>query len=65
MLPLAVCYLLASEMLGVVVALATPLADFFPEAWFQRIDAPVVVALLLLLVASFLFGLAWPYAPAP
>ena len=58
LLPLAVFYLLASEMLGVVVALATPLADFFPESWLTRIDAPVVVALLLMLVASFLFGLA-------
>jgi uncharacterized membrane protein len=39
------------------VALATPIADLFPEGTFDRINMPVLIALILLVGASFLFGL--------
>lgn len=44
--------------MGVIVALATPIADLFPEGTFEKLSNPVIVAILLLMGASFLFGLA-------
>jgi len=56
LLPLLLFYLLLSEALQALVALATPIADLFPKAWFDDVRAPVVVAVVLLFLASFLFG---------
>ena len=58
LLPLILFYLLLAEMLELVVMLATPIADLFPEGTFDRVKAPVVMALILIVGASFLFGLA-------
>jgi uncharacterized membrane protein len=58
LLPMLLFYLLLDEMLTVVVALATPIADLFPRTTFERINFPVLVALLLIIGASFLLGLA-------
>jgi uncharacterized membrane protein len=58
LLPLFVFYLLLAEMLELVVTLATPIADLFPKGTFDRVNAPVLVALVLIVGASFLFGLA-------
>lgn len=56
LLPLLLFYLLLSEALQAIVALATPIADLFPKGWFDKVEAPVVVALILILAASFVFG---------
>jgi len=58
LLPLILFYLLLAELLELVVALATPIADLFPKGTFDRINAPVLIALILIVGASFLFGLA-------
>ena len=58
LLPLILFYLLLAELLGLVVALATPIADLFPKGTFDRINAPFLIALILIVGASFLFGLA-------
>jgi uncharacterized membrane protein len=58
LLPLILFYLLLAEMLQLVVVLATPIADLFPEGTFDRVNAPVLVALILIVGASFFFGLA-------
>lgn len=57
LLPLIMFYLLLAEMLELVVALATPIADLFPEGTFDRVNAPVLIALILIVGASFLLGL--------
>ena len=57
LLPLVIFYLLADEMLNLLVALATPVADLFPSGSFENLELPGVIALILLLGASFLFGL--------
>lgn len=57
-LPLAVFYLLFGQLLDAVIALATPIADLFPPDFFEPIDMPFLLALLLILGASFIFGLA-------
>lgn len=58
LLPLLLFYLLLSELMGIIVALATPIADLFPGDVFDQLKFPVIVALLLLIGASFIFGLA-------
>ena len=63
LLPLFVFYLLLAEMLELVVAMATPIADVFPKVIFNQVKMPVIVAVILILGASFLFGappLRWP-----
>ena len=58
LLPLVLFYLLLSELLQVVVALATPIADLFPKGTFDQVKMPVVIGIVLIVGASFLFGLA-------
>ena len=58
LLPLVLFYLVMAEMLHLVVALATPIADLFPKGTFDQVNLPVLVALILIVGASFLFGLA-------
>ena len=58
LLPLVLFYLLLVELLQVVVMLATPIADLFPKGTFDEVHMPVLVGLILIVGASFLFGLA-------
>lgn len=58
LLPLLLFYLLFSELMGLIVALATPIADLFPKGTFDQLSNPVIVAILLLIATSFIFGLA-------
>ena len=58
LLPVLLLYLLVSEALDLIVALATPIADLFPKGTFDRINEPVILGLILILVVSFLIGLA-------
>lgn len=58
LLPLLIFYLLMDELIGVFVALATPIAGLFPEGYFDHAYLPLVVAILLIVFGSFVFGLA-------
>ena len=58
LLPLVLFYLLLADLLELVVALATPIADLFPEGTFERVNMPVLMSLVLIVGASFVFGLA-------
>ena len=58
LLPLVLFYLLLSELLQLVVTLATPIADLFPKSTFERVNMPVLMGLVLIVGASFVFGLA-------
>jgi uncharacterized membrane protein len=58
LLPLLLVYLLLDEMFELVVALATPIADLFPKDTFEKINTPVLLGVMLILGASFVFGLA-------
>lgn len=57
MLPVLLLYLLISEALDLVVALATPIADLFPKGTFDKINTPVLIGIILLVGASFIIGL--------
>jgi uncharacterized membrane protein len=62
LLPLVLFYLLLSELLQVVVALATPIADLFPKGTFDQVKMPVIIGIILIVGASFMFGLALRFA---
>jgi uncharacterized membrane protein len=56
LLPILLLYLLLSEALDLIVALATPIADLFPQGTFEKVEFPVIVGLILILGVSFLIG---------
>ena len=58
LLPLLLFYLLLAELLELVVALATPIADLFPKGTFDKVNMPVIIGAMLIVAVSFLFGLA-------
>lgn len=58
LLPLLLFFMLLSEIVDMVIGLATPLADLFPKGLFDDPQYPVALALILLLAASFVIGLA-------
>jgi uncharacterized membrane protein len=58
LLPLLLFYVLMGEILDVIIALATPIAELFPEHSFDYLSDPDILAWVLILVVSFLFGLA-------
>ncbi|MGB3097302.1 MAG: DUF502 domain-containing protein [Candidatus Deferrimicrobiaceae bacterium] len=58
LLPLLLFYLMFVEILELVVALATPIADLFPKKMMENVNFPVLVALVLIFGVSFLLGLA-------
>jgi uncharacterized membrane protein len=58
LLPVLLLYMLLSEALQLVVALATPIADLFPKEMFAKTEAPVLIALILIVGVSFALGLA-------
>lgn len=57
LLPLLLLYLLLGQMLGLVVVIATPLADLFPAGTFERLPFHEIIAFGLIIGASFLIGI--------
>ena len=58
LLPVLLLHLLLMEVFGLLAALATPIADLFPEGTFEKLRFPGLVAVVLLVGASFVIGLA-------
>lgn len=58
LLPILLFVLLLKEIVDLVVGLAMPIADLFPAGTFEDSQPPVLLAVLLLLGASLLIGLA-------
>lgn len=58
LLPLLLLELMIVEIFQLVVALSAPLADLVPTALVEAINAPVAVALALIVLASLMLGLA-------
>jgi uncharacterized membrane protein len=58
LLPLLLLYMVVAEMVQLIMALATPIADLFPAGTFDKVEYPVLLALVLILVVSFVLGLA-------
>jgi uncharacterized membrane protein len=58
LLPLLLLWLGLQEIAGLLIAMATPIADLFPKGPFEDLAAPGLVAALLIVVVSFVLGLA-------
>jgi len=58
LLPVLLLFLLLEEMLQLVVALATPIAELLQEGGLEKAANPVLVALVILAGVSFAIGLA-------
>ena len=58
LLPILLFYLLLGETLGIVVGLATPVADLFPKGTFDKASFPVLIAMVLIIGVSFSIGVA-------
>jgi len=58
LLPLLLLCLLIREIFEFVVALAVPITVLFPPGMLERLNAPELIAVLLILGVSFLFGIA-------
>ena len=58
LLPVLLLYLLVAQALPLVISIATPIAELFPKGTFDEVKAPVVIALVLIVGASFVIGLA-------
>ncbi|MCX2980224.1 hypothetical protein EYC98_05000 [Halieaceae bacterium IMCC14734] len=57
-LPFLLFWVLMDEVLGLIVALAIPIADLFPAQTFDHLSEPSIAAALLILLTSFIFGVA-------
>lgn len=58
LLPLMLLWIGLQEIGGLLVAMATPIADMLPGKMFEDLIAPGVVAVVLIIGASLLLGLA-------
>lgn len=61
-LPTLIIYLLLKETFGVVLALTSPIIDLMPASWMEEGMAPQLVALLLLILISFILGVVLRYS---
>jgi len=57
LLPVVLIYLLLAEVMDLAVTLATPIADLFPAGTFDKLTSPTLVAVLLIIGVSLVFGL--------
>ena len=57
-LPIMLIYLMLDEMLEIAMALATPIADFLWLGGADEIETPRLVAIVLIVLVSFLTGLS-------
>lgn len=57
LLPLLLFELILVETVQLVVALAMPITDLIPTPWIEAANAPVLVAVFLIFLASFALGL--------
>ena len=57
-LPIMLLWIGLKEIGGLLTEMATPIADMLPGRMFDNLKAPGVIALLLIIGASFVLGLA-------
>lgn len=58
LLPLLLLQLMLTEIFQLLVALATPIADLFlSKEWVEAVNAPIILTIVLILLASLILGL--------
>jgi uncharacterized membrane protein len=63
LIPVVLIYLTLRELLEVMIAIATPIADLFPVDWIRRDDPEKLIALILILLTALILGLLWTARP--
>ena len=63
LIPVVLVYLTLRELLEVVIAVATPIADLFPSGWIRKDDPEKVIAVVLILLTALLLGTIWSTRP--
>jgi uncharacterized membrane protein len=63
LIPLVLVYLTLRELLGAMVALATPIADLFPTDWIRKDDPEQLIAFVLIILTALILGLIWSAGP--
>lgn len=57
LLPLLLLQLMLGEIFGLLVVLATPIADLLlSKEWVEALNAPIILTILLIIVVSFILG---------
>lgn len=57
LIPLVLVFLAAREMLELMIAIATPIADLFPAGTFDHVRETEIIAALLILGVALFFGI--------
>ena len=57
LLPILLLGLALKEIIGLLIALAEPIAEMFPKESFERVNLPGLVAIVLMVLVSFIIGL--------
>ncbi len=63
LIPVVLIYLTLRELLEVMIAVATPIADLFPSDWIRKDDPEKLIALVLILLMALLIGAIWSAKP--
>jgi uncharacterized membrane protein len=63
LIPLVLVFLTLRELLEVMIAVASPIADLFPSGWIRKDDPEKLIALVLILLTALLLGTIWSTRP--
>jgi uncharacterized membrane protein len=63
LIPVVLVFLTLRELLEVMIAVATPIADLFPSGWIRKDDPEKLIALVLILLTALLLGTIWSTRP--
>lgn len=63
LIPVVLVYLTLRELLEVMIAIATPIADMFPGDWIRKEDPENLIALILIVLTALLLGIIWSLKP--
>lgn len=59
LIPIVVLFITLRELYEIMVGLATPIADLFPEGLFGDRDTSQIIAVLLIVVTALVLGVLW------
>jgi len=63
LIPVVLIYLTLRELLDVMIAIATPIADLVSDDWIREGDPVRLIAFFLIVLTALIIGLAWTAKP--
>lgn len=61
LIPVVVLFITVRELYEIMVGLATPIADLFPEGLFGDRDTTEIIAVLLIIITALVLGTLWNF----